>query len=176
MTTKPTHDELRQLVHSAMRRGVPRADAEDLVVDAWEKASQSYEPSRGRFAALLQRIVLRDAVSWWRRARRREPLPSMVVAPLSTAAHKARAEANQRRLLEALDVEERAVFTAWALQRHLPRGHYDAEAAARAAGLTVREYDNAKRRLKAKVHALTSEWGLAPRDFYTVDDHEGPRR
>lgn len=176
MPPKPTADDLRALLRAAMRKGVPRADAEDLVVDAYEKARRAHDPSRGAFSALMQRIVTNEAVSWWRVAARRRPLPDSLVAPRPTAAHKHRAETNQRRLLEALDAQERAVFAAWALQRHLPRGAFDASTAADAAGLDPAAYENAKRRLKTKVHTLSQQWGLEPRDFFSVDDHEGPRK
>ena len=43
-------------------------------------------------------------------------------------------------------------------------------------GITIREWENAKRRLKTRIGTLLDEWGLEPRDFFSVEDDERPQR
>ncbi|MEZ4234928.1 MAG: hypothetical protein R3F59_01935 [Myxococcota bacterium] len=122
----PSRAELARLVALCMGRGLPAADAEDTVARAYERAAAAYDPRRGAFGALLQRVVQREAIEWWRthlrRPEARDGALAVVAAPPSGAALEA-ACANQRRLLDALEPAERAVFAAWALQKvHSRRG------------------------------------------------------
>ena len=174
----PTRAAIRELVRRALRRGVPPQEAEDIVAVAWERAVRTYDSDRGTFEAFLNRIVERKVADWWREHRRwrrvseRLKAESNVVAlPVSDGAHD-----NQRRLLERLDPTERKVFAAWALQKHLKQGAFDARAAATSVGMTVTEFNNAKKRLRTRVMAVLDELGLEARDLWTVADDEGPRR
>lgn len=174
----PSLATLKALVRFAMRRGLPAPDAEDVVLRAYERCARSYDPERGTFDALLQRAVQREAATWWRDRGRRPEEPALRVVAADAGRGIAAVELaamNQRRLLEALTPDERRLFAMWALQRHLPQGQLVAADAARQLGLSVADYDNAKRRLRAKVLQVMASLGLDPRDFYSVADDEGPR-
>lgn len=174
---------LRGLIGRAMQRGVPRADAEDIVLRAYEKATSVHDPARGSFEALMQRTVERETVDWWRRRRawsraaERLGAEADVVRPQAVdSAARLRAHTHQQALLERLSEDERRVFAAWALQRHLPQGELTAARAGATLGLTVAQYNNAKKRLARRVRAVLEELGLTPSDLWTVADDEGPRR
>ena len=178
MAPRPTQAQLRKMARIALSRGLPEEDAEDVVAVAWQKAMEAYSADRGGFEALLARIVQREAIEWWRTRRRRPRVDpghlELLESPRSTD-HR-QVEANQRRLLEALSPDERRVFTTWALQKHLPQGALDASGAAARLGMTVPEFNNAKRRLKARIVKLAEEWGMPPRAFFSVAEDEGPRK
>jgi len=53
MTGRLTRQQIRALVRQVMQRGVPEADAEDVVIHAYEKACQRFQKERGSFDALL---------------------------------------------------------------------------------------------------------------------------
>ena len=115
---------VRNLVHRALKQGVPREEAEDIVARCWERATSHYESDRGSFEALVNRMVEREAVDWWRDRKRWQKVqarlkaePAVVSQPVSV-----HAEANQRLLLERLNPQECRLFAAWALQKHLPQG------------------------------------------------------
>ena len=174
---------LRGLIGCAMRRGVPRSDAEDIVLHAYEKAASAYDPSRGSLESLLQRTVERATVDWWRRNRAWSKVAERLSAQADviqlstvdpTAQH--RAHTHQQALLERLTPDERKVFAAWALQRHLPQGELTAARAAATLGVSVPAYNNAKKRLARRVRTVLDELGLTPRDLWTVAEDEGPRR
>lgn len=178
MAPRPTRSLLDRMARIALSRGLPEPDAEDVVVTAWQKAVAAWTPERGAFEALLARVVQRESVEWWRRARR-QPVVEPGTVELVTAPPPVdleRIAENQRRLLDALSAEERRVFATWALQKHLPQGQLDAAGAAGRLGMSVADYNNAKRRLKDKIHRLANQWGLAPRAFFSVAEDEGPRR
>ncbi|MEO0601736.1 MAG: hypothetical protein AAF211_09880, partial [Myxococcota bacterium] len=135
------------------------------------------EPRRGTFDAFFEQVGRTAIADWWRRHRRRAEvgLSHEPEAPRDDA----RLEwvhANQQRLLAALDDAERDVFATWALQKHLPQGHLTAPRAARSLGLSVEAFNLAKRRLQSRIKRLADEWDLEPRDFFSVGEHEGPRR
>jgi DNA-directed RNA polymerase specialized sigma24 family protein len=173
----PDLDLLAQAVRSALRRGVPIADAEDIAVLSWERAQAAWDAERGAFEPLFQRVLQRQIADWWRTVARRAevaPPPGLASEPVS-----GQLEAvcrNQERLLQALTEEERAVFATWALQKQLPQGQLTADRAAASLGMDVRAYDNAKRRLKGRILALAEAFGLAPADFFSCAEGEGPRR
>jgi len=174
---------LRGLIGRVMRRGVPRSDAEDIVLHAYEKSAKAHDPTRGSIEALMSRMVDRDTVEWWRQNRawskvsERLSAESAVVAlhRVDDAARR-RAYDHQSAVLERLTPAERKVFAAWALQRHLPQGELTASRAAATLGLSVTEFNNAKKRLGRRVRVVLDELGLTPRDLWTVADDEGPRR
>jgi len=170
---------LELLIRRAMQRGIPAEDAEDIVLRAYHKATVHFDPEKGSFEALYLRIVDNDCRYFWRTWQRRKRrdlrlLNEPGIRPGSRAEE--RAAANQRRLLEALDPDERRIFATWALQRHLPRGRLRADDAARSLGITVADWENAKRRLKKKIARTLDEWGLEPRDLFSVEDDERPKQ
>ena len=174
---------LRGLIGRVMRRGVPRSDAEDIVLHAYEKAAPVHDPARGSLESLLHRTVDRDTVDWWRRnrawskvAQRLSAQADVVQLHVVDPAAQRRAHGHQQALLERLSPQERKVFAAWALQRHLPQGELTASRAAATLGVSVPEYNNAKKRLARRVRVVLDELGLTPRDLWTVAEDEGPRR
>lgn len=176
MAPRPTQPLLDRMARIALGRGLPEPDAEDVVVAAWHKAVEAYEPSRGPFEALLARTVRNACTDWWRRAQTHRADGDVTTLASPTPADLEQVAANQRRLLEALTDDERRVFATWALQKHLPQGTLDAAAAAARLDMDVPTYNNAKRRLKDRIRRLATQWGLAPRAFFSVADDEGPRR
>ena len=169
---------VRSLVRCAMKRGVPREEAEDIVAQCWEKASNDYQSDRGAFEALLNRMVERAAIDWWRDRKRWERVqarlkaePRLVSQPTSPAA-----ESNQRLMLEKLTVEERRLFAAWALQKHLPQGSFSAKQVAETVDIPLSELNNAKKRLKTRIVNILNELGLETRELWSVAANEGPRR
>ena len=173
---------LRGLIGRVMRRGVPRSDAEDIVLHAYEKAAPTHDPARGSLEALLHRTVERETVDWWRRERAWTRAAETIRSEAAVVrlhgvdpATRRRAHLHQEALLERLTPAERKVFAAWALQRHLPQGELTASRAAATLGVSVPEYNNAKKRLARRIHAVLDELGLTPRDLWTVADDEGPR-
>lgn len=178
MTPTPDRRFLELLIRRAMQRGISAEDAEDIVVRAWERAVAGFDPGRGSFEPYWATLVDTDCRYHWRAWQRRQQRDLRLLHeprdPVAAAARE-RAAANQERLVEALSEEERAVFATWALQRHLPRGTLDAEAAARSLGVAASEWENAKKRLRTKINRLLETWGWAPRDLFSVDDDERPK-
>ena len=165
----------------AMSRGLSAEDAEDIVFRSYYKAADHYDPARGAFEHLFGSVVDNECRFFWRTWQRREKRhlrlvvdPSLEQRPEGAGAEQA--TARQKRLLEALTADEREIFAMWALQRHLPRGRLGAKDAASRLNITVSEWENAKRRLKAKLARLLDEWGLSPRDFFSLEDDERPQR
>jgi DNA-directed RNA polymerase specialized sigma24 family protein len=170
---------LTRLIRVAMGRGLPAPDAEDVVLRCYTPVSTAFDPKRGSFGALYHRAVENACRGWWRQ-RRRQPVLRLVgepsVAPRVRPPAEERATANQERLIAALGPQERRVFATWALQRHLPRGRLTAKDAARSLDISVSEWENAKRRLRTRITKLLDDWGLEPRDLFSVEDDERPRR
>jgi len=164
-----------------MARGVAAEDAEDIVLRCYHRVADRFDPDRGSFEALYLKAVDNECRFFWRTWQRREKRHLQLVhepevTPNRSRTGAERAEKNQRRLLEALSPSERKAFATWALQRHLPRGRLNAAGASRSLGLTVREWENAKRRLKTRIAALLDEWGMTPRDLFSLEDDERPTR
>lgn len=179
MPPSPDPRFLEHLIRRAMQRGLPAEDAEDIVVRAWERAAATFDPDRGSFEPYWARLVDTDCRYFWRTWQRRARRDlRLVTEPLDPSRARAaeRAAANQERLLDAFEESERAVFATWAMQRHLPRGTLKNPDAARSLGLSVREWENAKRRLRTRISNLLDAWGLAPRDLFSVNDDERPTR
>lgn len=177
MEPAPSPQALRRVVRAALRRGIPPADAEDLAVASWERAAVRFDPDRGRFDVFYERVARSQISEWWRQ-RVRSPEVPLVAAAIAAVPSERLEEvhANQQRLLDALGPEERRLFTTWALQKHLPQGQLTAPRAAELLGLSVAELNNAKRRLVTRIRRLAQDWGLSPRDFFSVEEREGPRR
>ncbi len=178
---EPSPALLRALLRRAMSRGLSAQDAEDVVFRAYYKAADAYDPARGRFEHLFGAVVDNECRYFWRTAQRRQRRhlrlvvdPALERRPCSEGAE--RAHALQQRLLDALTEDERRVFALWALQRHLPRGRLGARDAAERLGITVSEWENAKRRLKTRIHRLLDAWGLSPHDFFSLESDERPQR
>ncbi len=175
----PDAQLLTLLIRRAMQRGIPAEDAEDIVLRGYHKASAHFDPDKGAFEALYMRIVDNDCRYFWRNWQRRERRDLRLLQEpgiRSGSLAEERAVAHQRRLLEALETDERRVFATWALQRHLPRGKLVAADAARSLDMSVSEWENAKRRLKAKIQRILDSWGIRPRDLFSVEDDERPRQ
>lgn len=163
---------LADQVRWVMGRGLPAQDAEDLVVVAWEKASAAWDPGRGPFPALLRTVVRNDAAYWWRTHARRERALGelrLVREPADGRAAEV-AAVRQEALLDALAPEERRVFHAWALQKHLGRSTLPAETAGRSVGMDAKTFENAKRRLKDRLVRVLGQLGFSARDVLYGDD------
>jgi DNA-directed RNA polymerase specialized sigma24 family protein len=181
---EPTPDFLRAMLRMAMSRGLPVADAEDAVARAWERSRDAFDPRRGSFEGLMHRVLDNECRYWWRAQQRAERARDNLVhhpgvalaAPPRPPTARERAATHQAALLERLDDDERRLFAAWALQKHLPQGTYPASQVAAGLGLTVAELNNAKKRLRTRIATLLDELGLDARDLYSVEDDEGPRR
>ncbi len=178
MPPELTRTAVRGLLKRAMRHGVPREEAEDIVFRSWEKAACHYDPSKGSLEALLTRVVEREAIDWWRDRKRWQRVQERLQAETNVVFLQVSGSAdhNQRQLLDRLDEQERRVFAAWALQKHLPQGSFDAKRAADTLGLSVAQFNNAKKRLRGRVQAVLDELGLEARELWSVAANEGPRR
>lgn len=163
----PHREVLAAQVRWAMGRGLPAQVAEDLVFEAWEAATAGHDPARGTFEAYLQTIVRNRCAYWWREQARdqRAVAQLRLVAPPPSSAREERASRNQDALLAALETEERAIFAAWALQKHLGKGQVTSVDISRTLGLEVSEYENAKRRLRAHLQALLDRFGWSVSDL-----------
>lgn len=178
---EPSVELLELLIRRAMARGLPVQDAEDVVSRSYDRVAASFDPDRGSFEALYMKVVDNECRYFWRtwqrkRARVLELVRTTDLTPQRSTGAAERAGEHQRRLLEALTEDERRVFATWSLQRHLPRGTLKAAEAAASLGLTVREWENAKRRLRTRISHLLDAWGLHPRDLFSLEDDERPQR
>lgn len=168
----PDRRFLAAQVRWAMGRGLPAEAAEDVVFDAWLKAAEHFDPARGTLDAFMQRIVRNDCAYWWRlqgRATRVHEHLRLLPDPGTTAGEE-RAARNQERFIGALDPRDRAVFSAWALQRHLGKGHLTSVDVSESLGMEPHEYDNAKRRLRTRLNALLGQFGWTIRVLIHGDD------
>ncbi len=176
MTPVPPPDPdpsfLAAQIRWACGRGLPVQAAEDLVFEAWEHATAAFDPARGRFEPFMQTIVCRRCAGWWRKHQRtvRAHAHLRLLPDPQEAAPRLRAQACQERMLEALDDEERAVFAAWALQKHLGKGQVQAAELGESIGLEPGAFENAKRRLKYRLGRLLTQFGWSIRDLLHGDD------
>ncbi|MBX2796316.1 MAG: hypothetical protein KTR31_01565 [Myxococcales bacterium] len=157
----PDRALLAQQIRWACGRGIPVQVAEDLVFEAVERTRASWEPARGPYAGYLHAAVRNACTGWWRRRAidQRAKTRLSWTARSADGAQLERAERKQRALLDALDDEERRIFSAWALQKHLGKGQITSVEVSRSLDLEVSAYENAKRRLKARLHRLLDELG-----------------
>lgn len=160
--TPPAPDAafLAAQIRWAMGRGLPAQVAEDLVFESWETARARFDPTKGTFEAYMQRIVRNRCAYWWREeARADRAAHGLRLVPPHDGPRAEQAARNQDALIAALEPDERAVFAAWALQRHLGKGRVRAEDVGRSIGLAPNEFENAKRRLKLRLEALLARFG-----------------
>ena len=149
-----------------MGRGLPGQVAEDVVFAAWEAASASFDPRKGSFEAYMQGIVRNGCAQYWRKSARRERAAAALrlLPSVSESEEQERAAAKQVALMDALGAEERKVFSAWALQKHLGKGRISAAEVGASIGLDPREFENAKRRLQGQLHKLLDRFGWTVAD------------
>ena len=172
--TPPTPDRqfLTAQIRWALSRGLPNQVAEDVVFDAYEKAASSFDPRLGSFEAYMQRVVRNDCAYWWRKRgradRARAHLRLLPEAPDALALE--RAAQHQQALLDALDPDERSIFSAWALQKHLGKGQLTSAQMSRSLGLSLTQYENAKRRLGTQLQRLLSKLGITVADLLHGED------
>jgi DNA-directed RNA polymerase specialized sigma24 family protein len=167
----PSADFIARQVRWAMGRGLPAQVAEDVVFESWERAVQTFDPTRGSFEAYMQAAVRNRCAYWWRSQARWARLVESAPGPPSLDPARAeRVAQHQAALLAALSEEERQVFAAWALQKHLGKGQLTAEAAGRSIGLGPREFENAKRRIKDQVHRILERFGWSVADVLDGGD------
>ncbi|MEN0061155.1 MAG: sigma factor [Myxococcota bacterium] len=159
----------------AMGRGLPPQEAEDVVFEAFERARRSFDAERGAFDTYVHALVRNACASWWRRRQTRERVHQhlRLLAPLEAAPDPPAAAAYQARIVDALDDDEREVFMAWAMQKHVGKGQRTSEEWATSLGLTKVQYENAKRRLKVRLNGLLEEFGWSVAQLlHGVDDVE----
>lgn len=168
----PDRRFLAAQVRWAMGRGLPAQAAEDVVFDAWLKAADHFDPTRGTLQAFMQRIVRNDCAYWWRRQRRETRAHEylrLLPDPSSTISEE-RASRKQDRFIHALSQRERTVFNAWALQQHLGKGIITSKEVGESLGMEPHEYDNAKRRLRTRLNTLLGQFGWTVRALIYGDD------
>ncbi|MCB9677748.1 MAG: hypothetical protein H6737_21760 [Alphaproteobacteria bacterium] len=169
---RPTRAFLASQIRWARGRGLPAQEAEDVVFEAYQTASATFDPQRGSFEAYMQAVV-RNATAYWWRNQGRAARASSHLRLVPTAADSARLERaaeKQQAVLEALSDDERAIFAAWALQKHLGKGQVSAADVGASIGLEPTAFENAKRRLRARLHALLDRFGWSVRDLIHGDD------
>lgn len=159
VTPKPAF--LRDQIRFAMGRGLPAEAAEDVVFDAVALARTRFDPTRGELEPFIRRLVRNGTIDWWRQqgAQARATRELRLVDEPSDTAREEHAARCQQELLDALDTDERDVFAAWAVQKHLGKGQVSAASVGASLGLGPTEFENAKRRLKAKLHRLLDQFG-----------------
>ena len=157
----PSRTFLAAQIRWVRGRGIPAQDAEDLVFDAYHKAVEGFDPRRGAFEAYMQSVVRSKAAYWWRRQgrTRRAHAHLRLVETDADRTREEQAAQNQAALLEALTEDERTIFAAWALQKHVGKGQITSVQVARSLGLDVTDYENAKRRLRAQLQRLLTRFG-----------------
>lgn len=63
----PSRDFLASQIRWACGRGIPLQDAEDIVFDAYHRATRTFSADRGAFESYMHTIVRNDCAYWWRR-------------------------------------------------------------------------------------------------------------
>ena len=167
-----SHAFLASQIRWARGRGIPVQDAEDLVFDAYQRAATSFKTERGDFASYMHTIVRNATAYWWRQRSIQERVHGhlrLIMPPDSARAE--RAARNQARVVEALSETEQQIFAAWALQKHLGKGQVTSEDMSASLGMNVKDYENAKRRLKSRLQRVLDELGWTVEDvLYGEDD------
>jgi DNA-directed RNA polymerase specialized sigma24 family protein len=170
----PSREFLADQVRWAMGRGLPAQAAEDAVFESWERAAATFDASRGSFEAYMQRIVRNRCAYWWRTMARARRAEALVADPHRVdPIREERAADHQSALLEALTADERRIFSAWALQKHLGKGHITSIEVSRSIGLEPRAFENAKRRLKERLRNLLDRFGWSVGELLEGEDDVG---
>jgi len=162
----------RLLLRHARFLGATFEEAEDLTHDAlavFHGDPDWYDPRRGSLKAALKSVITnryRDLVRRSGRGalvKRRLRLVTATDTPAADHEVERRHRSNNRaRLLAALSVEERSLFQAWMLQR---QEDVDGVQAAKSLGLSLRDYENHKKRLRRRCKKLLEELGMEPADL-----------
>jgi hypothetical protein len=166
----PSRDFLASQVRLAMGRGLPAQVAEDVVFEAWEKASKAFDPKLGNLEAYMQRIVRNDCAYYWRTQQRAERMATQLKLVSGEDGASELAADRQEAFLAALSDEERAVFAAWALQKHLGKGQVTSKSVGASLGLSTVDFENAKRRLKTRLVGLLGSFGWTVQDLLNGGD------
>lgn len=138
----------------------------DVLIEIKEKLTDTYDPQRGRFRALLQAVLHRRVVDW---VRHRQPVPLGDVAPAAPRASEVDAMDLEAAILDAIAAchdhfsqgPHRDLDVVWTLGDRLVRGLKNVEIA-RDAGLTVRQVAHRLGRARQVIfsHLLARELGL----------------
>ena len=160
------------LLRHARFLGATFEEAEDLTHDALAVLHADptwYEPHRGSVKAALKSVVTnryRDLVRRSGRGALVQRRLRLVTADGTPGAdHQVERHArasNRGRLIASLSPDERGLFQAWMLQR---QDELDGPAAAASLGLSMRDYENQKKRLRRRCRKLLEELGMEPADL-----------
>ncbi len=168
---------MRRLLLYGRWLGAPLEQAEDLVHDALKVVVEDpdwYRPERGNLVSALKVILRNRYLNQLRdQGVRRRTAPKLTLvesapgpdAPLSTA----EARDNRHQLLALLDPGERRLFAVWLQQRD---GVYRGSEAADQLGMTHRQYEAGKKRLRRRCAAILEELSLTPAELF--DPRGGP--
>ncbi len=162
----------RLLLRHAQFLGATAEEAEDLTHDAlavFHGDPDWFDPRRGSLKAALKSVITnryRDLVRRSGRGalvKRRLRLVTVDDSPSVAQEVERRVRtSNRARLISSLSADERALFQAWLLQR---QDDLDGTMAARSVGLSLREYENHKKRLRRRCKKLLEELGMDAADL-----------
>ncbi len=156
-----------------MGRGLPPRRQKTRCSRRRERAHAAFDATRGD-SETNRHATVRDACAYgWRqqaRTGRAHEHLRLLPSPEQDGT-KRQAEAHQRALIDALSEDEQQVFAAWALQKHLGKRQVQAEEMATSIGLSPRDFDNAKRRLKGQRKRLLARFGWSAADVLHGEDH-----
>lgn len=169
----PNLDFLAAQIRWVCGRGVPLQEAEDIVFDAYHRAARTFSAERGSFESYMHAIVRNACAGWWRRDAQtaRAQAHLRVLDGGADSALEEQASRNQSAMLDALDEGERKIFAAWALQKHLGKGQVTSVEVSRSLGMGVSEYENAKRRLRSRLHRLLHQFGWSVSQLLYGTEH-----
>jgi DNA-directed RNA polymerase specialized sigma24 family protein len=169
---------VRILLRHARFLGATFEEAEDLTHDAvavFHADPNWYDPRRGSVKAALKSVVTNRYRDLVRRSGRgalvRRRLRLVTADGTPAADHQVEFHAravNRSRLIAALSPEERGLFQTWMSQR---QDDLDGPAAAKSLGLTMRAYENQKKRLRRRCRKLLDELGMEPADLMEPTAH-----
>lgn len=146
----------QELMRFCLVRGIPFADAQDLVGSAVEAAVRTYDPARGAFAALAQTALANRVKNHWRDRKPVDPLDAAGDIPdpgahpdvLDAVAHD---QERLRGIMKELTADEKAFLLA--LQSVLDEMDTRAVSeAARRLGLTAAKGWDLFRKIQRKAH------------------------
>jgi hypothetical protein len=159
----------RSLMVRALRRGVPREEAEDLAGQAFAKALEGFAPERGSFEAFCGTIHANLLRNWWRDCKPTEPWDDQAhERPAPDDQHAAVVDEEERamyrdiaaRILAVLDPDEAALFLALGdICREAERA--GVSAAAHRLGLEPLAAWDIFRRIQRKARPFVAEFDVA---------------